>query len=133
MEIMSLLSALLADYPDLLTNILLAIGLASVADAILPVPAPSSPWYRARRALSTLASNVGKARTAIFSGGASAGVIGAAAIVGSLAQPISGSVCDGPHEAIRDVLDRLDPADPVAYAAGLAQIAELASGAAHPG
>ncbi|MBP2310483.1 hypothetical protein GBZ48_31570 [Azospirillum melinis] len=146
---LDLLATLLGGHPGLLTGILLAIGLASIADALLPVPAPTSPWYRARKLISTVASNVKNARNAVFTAQPTAltGIAGAAAIVGTLVQseqpaaPTAAAAAAAPAagethgDAILGLLTTLRPDDPAAYAATMARIADVArqaSGAPSP-
>jgi len=137
-----LFTALLGGHPGLLTAALLAIGIASIADALLPVPAPTSPWYRARKALSAIAANVKHARNAALAGPVTAltGVAGAAAVVGSLVRAgAADAVPDAAEawapgqthgEALLALVSRLEPADPAGYAATMAQIAAVAGRAA---
>lgn len=130
---LDLLATLLGGHPGLLTGMLLAIGLASIADALLPVPAPTSPWYRARKALSAVAANVRHARNAVFAASPTGlnAAAGTAAIVGSLVQseptaapvPAAGETHG---DAILGLLTTLRPDDPAAYAATMSRIADVA-------
>ncbi|WP_119830670.1 hypothetical protein [Azospirillum cavernae] len=126
MDIETLLATLLGDHPSIVATLAMAVAAASILDALLPQPAPNSPWLPARKLLSAVAANVRHASNA-----------GQPPLAGSLAK-VARAVIAGQGvrpepeaepthgEVICQIAAELNPADPVAYAAGMARIADVA-------
>lgn len=125
MDIETLITALLGDHPSLVAALAMAVAAASILDALLPQPAPDSPWLPARKLLSAIAANVRHASN-----------VGQPPLAGALAK-VAGAViagqCVRPEpeaelthgEVIRQIAASLDPTKPDAYVEGMARIAEV--------
>lgn len=124
MDIETLLATLLGDHPSIVATLAMAVAAASILDALLPQPAPDSPWLPARKLLSAVAANVRHASNA-----------GQPPLAGALAK-VAGAVIAGQGvrpeaepthgEVIRQIAASLDSTNPAAYVEGMARIAEVA-------